>query len=188
MNTIGNVPRTVWRICILMLGFKVLTDLRNMKNPGALRSITDFSGALRDWLLIWSPGSFSVITFRTLLNCLGYRSAFSNLWHNYVCARAEYALPRNTARRYYAWGDISGNKSCKETKNASNVNTVYLCSSGVRREHYETDIMVIRFLKIYFFSTRYMYTVSNKKLWFKINKQSARGCKVSSPKLIHCAI
>ena len=30
-----------------MLGCKVLTDLRNMKNPGALRSITDFSGALR---------------------------------------------------------------------------------------------------------------------------------------------
>ena len=140
------------------------------------------------WLLIWSPGSFSVIIFRTLLNCLGYRSAFSNLWHNYVCAWAEYDLPRNTARRHYAWGDINGNKSWKETKNASNINTVYLCSSGVRREHYETDIMVIRFQKIYFFSTRYMYTVSNKKLWFKINKQSARGWKVSSPKLIHCAI
>ena len=81
-----------------------------------------------------------------------------------MCAHEQNTLFRETQLDGTTHGDISGNKSCKETKNASNVNTVYLCSSGVRREHYETDIMVIRFLKIYFFSTRYMYTVSNKKL------------------------
>lgn len=62
-----------------------------------------------------------------------------------MCVWVEYVFLWNIVRWYYVWGDISGNKLCKEMKNVFNVNIVYLCLSGVRREYYEMDIMVIRF-------------------------------------------